>query len=458
MKIFGKSAGEDTLHFIGIGGIGMSGLAEVLARAGFGVQGSDLGEPYTLETMQAAGVKVFKGHDAAHVEGATRVVVSTAVRADNVELVEAKKRGLPVVHRADVLGEIVKNYPTVAVSGTHGKTSTTGLIWAALRAAGVDVGVINGGVLNDLHTNAVLPKHKDGWLVVEADESDASFLKYKPTVAVITNIEPEHMDTYGTEEALMQAFVDWADGADEVVLCADDPNALLVAERTVADVMTYGFDDAADAYVTGAPVPQGMGMAFDAVLRGGTLEDVVVALPGRHYVANAMAALCVAQLLKFDVQKAAQGLETFQGIGRRFSALGRLNGRADGPMVIDDYGHHPTEIATTLEAAKGVFARGKVVAVIQPHRYTRLRDVMEEFAGCAKVADGVILLPVYAAGEGPIEGVSSDVLAAKMGAVVVADGAALKAALQGMALGKDDAVVCLGAGSISGIAKGLVHV
>lgn len=458
VKIFGAAAGHEVLHFIGIGGIGMSGLAEVLGQAGWAVQGSDVGEPYTLESLHAAGVKVMRGHAAAHVHGATRVVVSTAVQDDNVELVEAKRLGLPVVHRAEVLAEICKNYNTIAVSGTHGKTSTTALVWCALRGAGMDVGVINGGVLNDLHTNAVLPATKGGWLVVEADESDASFLKIKPQVAVITNIEPEHMDTYGTEEKLVQAFVDWANGAEEVILCLDDPNAAIVAAACDNEVITYGFEDGADA-VAELAVPQGFGMAFDAVLRGARLPDVVVNLPGRHYVLNALAALSVVQLVRGDVPKAADALATFGGVGRRFSNIGRLGGAAEGATVIDDYGHHPTEIATTLDAAKGVFGQGRVVAVIQPHRYTRLRDLMEDFGTCAKVVDHVLLLPVYAAGEAPIDGVSSEVLADKMVdglAQVVTDGAALRAALMSLKLGAHDAVVCLGAGTISKMAKGLV--
>ncbi len=469
-KLFGSFGKNDgVIHFIGVGGIGMSGLAEVLARSGFKVQGSDLGQPYTEDKLREAGVTLFVGHDAAHVSPEVRIVVlSTAVKDGNVELEEARRRGLRIIHRADVLAEIMTHYQTIAVSGTHGKTSTTALIFAALRAAGLNVGIINGGVLDDLHTNAALPAAPGGWLVVEADESDASFLKLKPTVAVVTNIEPEHMDTYGSEEKLVKAFVDFISSAEEAVVCADDPNVLVaMAQADDKDIVTYGLADDADAYAAGYTPQRGADgqgqMAFDAVLRGATLEDVVVNLPGVHYVLNSLAALAVAQLLKLDVTKAAEGLETFAGVGRRFTRLGRLGARTDGALVVDDYGHHPTEISVTLEAAK-TSVSGKVVAVIQPHRYTRLRDLMDDFAGCARVADACVLLPVYAAGESPIPGVSHEALADKMNladggpeAVVVNDEAGLRAALSGMHLGADDAVVCLGAGSISGMARHLVQ-
>ncbi len=452
MKLFGgelKTLG--TWHFIGIAGIGMSGLAEVLARAGAKVQGSDLDPDYAAR-LKDAGVTLFKGHAAENVKGAARVVISTAIKPDNPELMAAKKLGLPLHHRADVLADILANYNSVAISGTHGKTSTTALVWSALKAAGLDVGIINGGVLNDLGTTAVLPKSTKGWLVVEADESDASFLKLKPTVAVITNIEPEHMDTYGDEVKLVEAFVKFADSASETVLCADDPNTMLVAQRTEADVITYGLNDEADIYSDDFH-PQGAQMAFDAFIRGGKLEDVVVNLPGVHYVSNALAALAVASVLKCDVMLAAQGLETFGGVGRRFQNVGTF----DGATIIDDYGHHPTEISTTIEASKKVFGKGRVIAVIQPHRFTRLRDLMGEFAMCARAADKVILLPVHAAGETPLENVSSESLAQKMKPrpLTVSGEDELVLALEDLKLTKDDCILCLGAGTISTIAKHL---
>lgn len=457
MKIFGKDVKGLALHFVGVGGIGMSGLAEVLAREGARVSGSDSGGKGDFARLEKAGVAVQRVHEAGNIEGAEIVVLSTAIAADNPERVEAGKRGLVMVHRAEVLAEIMRNYQTVAISGTHGKTSTTALVYTVLKEAGVKVGVINGGVLNVLGTNAVLPPKPGDWLVVEADESDASFLKLKPTVAVITNIEPEHMDTYGSEEKLVQAFVEFADSAEVAVLCIDDPNTAIVAGRTSADVFSYGMDETADAY-TESYVPQGRGMAFDAHVRGGVLDDVVVALPGAHYVLNSLAALAVASVVKADLVKAAAGLATFAGVGRRFSKVGEFHG-AD---VIDDYGHHPTEIAATLEAAKSVYP-GTVVAVIQPHRYTRLRDLMGEFATCAKVADVAIVMPVYSAGEKEIAGVTHEELVRRMQEAGlpaevhgVADEHGLMKALHHVDwTGKGDAIVMLGAGTITDFARHL---
>ena len=467
MKIFGNAAKDLTIHFVGVGGIGMSGLAEVLAASGAKVSGSDGGSKGDFARLEKAGVKVFHAHVAGNVPENAIVAVSTAIPADNPELVQAKKAGLKVVHRAEVLAEIMTNYQTVAVSGTHGKTSTTALIYTALKAGGIKVGVINGGVLNALGTNAVLPPMRDGWLVVEADESDASFLKLKPTIAVITNIEPEHMDTYGTEDKLVEAFVKFADSAEVAVICTDDPNGLIVSAQTSSDVFSYGMEEGADAYTgsfsptkAGGKLPNGgMGMAFDASIRGGVLEDVVVALPGTHYVLNSLAALAVASVVKADMVKAAEGLAEFQGVGRRFTKVGEFHG-AD---IIDDYGHHPTEIAATLEAAKLAYT-GKVVAIIQPHRYTRLRDLMDEFATSAKVADAVILLPVYSAGEPPIEGVTHEELGRRMEEAglpeeihVVNDEHVLPKVLHHLHVGPGDVVMCLGAGTITEFAKHLAH-
>jgi UDP-N-acetylmuramate--alanine ligase len=460
IQIFGQPVARVVLHFIGVGGIGMSGLAEILARAGGAISGSDSGTKGDFERLTRAGVKVERTHDAKHVPEGAMVVVSTAIREDNPELLHAQKTGLRVVHRADVLAEIMANYSTVAVSGTHGKTSTTALIYSALRAGGMDAGVINGGVLQALGTNAILPAKKTGWLVVEADESDASFLKLKPNIAVVTNIEPEHMETYGTEDKLVAAFEQFANAADMAVLCGDDPNTAIVASRIATDVITYGFGDdeeaTYDSVASDARVKDGK-MVFDAVVRGGVLDNVVVALPGMHYVLNSLAALTVVQAVGGDVPLAADGLATFQGVGRRFTHVGTFH-QAD---VIDDYGHHPTEIATTLDAARRIYS-GRVVAVIQPHRFTRLRDLMDEFAGCAKLADVAIILPVYAAGEAPIDGVNHQILAEKMDdsglpeTVYAVDGEdALMGVLHDLNLEKGDVVLCLGAGDITSMAAHL---
>ena len=467
MRIFGTDVNGLVLHFIGVGGSGMCGLAEVLARKGAVVSGSDGGAKGDFEALKAAGVTVYRGHAAAQVPAGAIVVWSTAIPADNPERVAAVQMGLTVVHRAELLAEVMGNFQTIAVSGTHGKTSTTALIYTALKAAGLDVGVVNGGRMQGLGGHAALPHKAAGWLVVEADESDASFLKLKPTVAVITNIEPEHMATYGTEVALVDAFVKFADSAELAVVGHDDPNAAIVAARAEADVLTYGMDDGADVYTdsysptrAGGELPNGgVGMAFDVNVRGGVLEDVVVALPGAHYVQNSLAALAVASVVKADVVKAAEGLAKFEGVDRRFTRVGQWHG-AD---VIDDYGHHPTEIAATLAAAKQVYA-GKVIAVIEPHRYSRLGDLMEEFATCAKVADAAIILPVYAAGEAPVAGVTHEVLVAKMQdsglpeeVHAAADMVELQKILHHLHPHAGDVIVCLGAGSITDIARQLAH-
>ena len=463
MQVFEQHAKELVIHFIGVGGIGMSGLAQVLASSGAKVSGSDGGTKGDFALLEKAGVKVFRSHEAANVPEGAIVAVSTAIPSSNPEVVEARAKGLKLVHRADVLAEIMQNYQTVAVSGTHGKTSTTALIYTALKAGGLKVGVINGGILNVLGTNAVLPARLGEWLVVEADESDASFLKLKPTIAVVTNVEPEHMETYGTEDKLVQAFVDFCDSAEVAVICTDDPNGLIISARTKSDVFTYGMEEGADAQTSEySPTKQGvngMGMAFDASIRGGVLEDVVVALPGAHYVLNSLAALAVASVAQADMVAAAEGLADFRGVGRRFTKVGEWHG-AD---IIDDYGHHPTEIAVTLDAAKQVY-QGKVVAVIQPHRYTRLRDLMDEFATCAKVADVAVLMPVYSAGEPPIEGVTHEALAHLMEEKglpeeihVVQDEVGLQKVLHHLHVTKGDVVVCLGAGTITDYAKNLGH-
>lgn len=414
MNIFGKSPETlGRLHFIGAGGIGMSGLMEALNAKGFDVTGSDAKAEgnANVTRLRTLGITVHQGHAVEHVDGATIVVVSTAIKEDNPERAAAVAAGRKVVHRADILAEIAGNFNTIAVTGTHGKTSTTALIYTALMGGGADAGVINGGILHALNTNAALPKTKDGWLVIEADESDASFTKLKPEIGVITNIEAEHMDTYGDEEALVKGFVTFLENIKDVaVLCADDERVAFLDGYAPCDVVSYGFDEMADVRTLAPPVPQGRGMAFDAMLRGGLLPDVVLNAVGEHNVQNALSALAIGQILSLNMNGMAKGLEHYQGVGRRFTFVGSFHG-AD---VIDDYGHHPTEIATTLEAAKRIYPEGKVTAVIQPHRYTRLRDLMDDFATCTKVADAAIILPVYAAGEEPIADIDHTNLAQKM--------------------------------------------
>ncbi|MFZ2620530.1 MAG: UDP-N-acetylmuramate--L-alanine ligase [Alphaproteobacteria bacterium] len=459
MKILGQAADKGIpIHFIGMGGIGMSGLAEVLYKQGFKVQGSDGASSYNTDRLAKLGVKTFIGHDAKNLPNQGVVVLSTAIKPNNVELVEAEKRGLTIMHRADILAEIMKHFKTIAVSGTHGKTSTTGLIWAALQAAGVDVGLINGGVMQDLGTNAILPKKSEGWLVVEADESDNSFTKLRHDIAVVTNIEPEHMDTFGSEEKLLEGFRTFILNAREsAILCAEDPVLAEMALSVDIDTLTYGWSDNETLPDVSAevPVPQGFGMAFDATVRGGKIDDCVVNLPGRHYVLNALAAMAVCSIVKADIIKSLAGLETFGGVARRFTKVGTFRG-AD---IIDDYGHHPTEIAATVEAAKGLYHKGKVVAVVQPHRYTRLRDLMAQFATATKVADETILLPVYAAGEAEIKGVNHHALSALMKEQDVMNQTAenvddLRKLLDVKA---GDCILILGAGTSTAMAKELAE-
>lgn len=466
MKIFGKSANElGTIHFIGAGGIGMSGLMEGLHSAGFNVSGSDAAadDNANVTRLRDLGIDVMNGHDVSHVDGAAIVVVSTAITPNNVELIAAEGAGRDVIHRADMLAEIMQNFNTIAVTGTHGKTSTTALIYTALQAAGIDVGMVNGGVLTALKTNVILPKKPEGWLVVEADESDASFTKFKPDIGVITNIEAEHMDTFGDEEKLLAGFKTFLDNIKDIaVLCADDERVALLEGFAACDVVTYGFDEFADARCVGTPVPQGQGaaqsgMAFDALLRGGHLPDVVVNAVGVHNVQNALSALAIAQILNADVNKAATGLAEYAGVGRRFTLVGQFHG-AD---VIDDYGHHPTEIAATLEAAKKVYPAGKVVAIVQPHRYTRLRDLMDDFASSVKIADAVVVLPVYAAGEPPLEGVDHTILAEKIRAalpklpVIAADNEWMLAELLEPYAEDENCLLFLGAGDSGRMAREL---
>lgn len=414
MRIFNQPAENiANIHFIGAGGIGMSGLMEALHSKGFKVTGSDAAadDNAHVARLRNLGVTIHQGHATEHQDNATIVVISSAIQDSNPELAAAKAAKRTIAHRADVLNEIAQNFNTIAVTGTHGKTSTTALIYSALAATGLDVGVINGGILNALQTNAKLPQNKEGWLVIEADESDATFTKFKPEIGVITNIEAEHMDTYGNEEKLLEGFQTFLGNIKDIaVLCDDDERLQILASMAPSDVVTYGLNDIADVHTAEAPTPQGRGMAFDAMLRGGRLDDIVVNAPGTHFAQNALAALAIAQILSLNLQDAAKGLENFQGVGRRFTYVGHFY----GAEVIDDYGHHPTEIAATLDAAKKVYAEGKVVAVVQPHRYSRLRDLMEDFASSIKVADAVIVLPVYAAGESELEGINHLTLADKM--------------------------------------------
>jgi len=445
-----------TIHFVGIGGIGMSGIAEVMHNLGYAVQGSDIAEGYVVEGLRARGIKVMIGQAAANVEGVAVVVTSTAVKRDNPEVVAALEARVPVVRRAEMLAELMRLKSTVAVAGTHGKTTTTSLVAALLDAGGVDPTVINGGIINSYGSNARLGASE--WMVVEADESDGSFLRLDGTIAVVTNIDPEHLDHYGSFDAVKDAFVEFIENVPfygAAVLCIDHPEVQAVIPK-VRDrrVITYGFSAQAD--VRGDNVtPFPGGNRFDVALRqrdGSTrrIEGIELPMPGRHNVQNALAAIAVAVEMGCPDEVIRTGFAKFGGVKRRFTKVGEV----DGITVIDDYGHHPVEIRAVLAAAREGVGAGRVIAVVQPHRFTRLRDHMEDFQGAFNDADVVFAAPVFAAGEQPIAGVDSAALVEGIkarghrSAHTIASADELAQALADSAQA-GDMVVCLGAGDIT---------
>jgi UDP-N-acetylmuramate--alanine ligase len=464
MKGVGTEIG--TIHFVGIGGIGMSGIAEVMANLGYTVQGSDIAEGYVVEGLRKRGITVMIGHAAQNVAGAAVVVTSTAVKRDNPEVVAALEARVPVVRRAEMLAELMRLKNTVAVAGTHGKTTTTSMVAALLDAGGVDPTVINGGIINSYGSNARLGA--SDWMVVEADESDGSFLRLDGTIAVVTNIDPEHLDHYGSFDAVKSAFVEFIENVPfygAAVLCLDHPEVQAVIGK-VRDrrVITYGFSAQAD--VRGEAVtPHPGGNRFDAVLRARDgssrrIEGIDLPMPGRHNVQNALAAVAVAAEMGVADDVIRTGFAKFGGVKRRFTKVGEVAMGQGAPVtVIDDYGHHPVEIRAVLAAAReGV--RGRVIAVVQPHRFTRLRDHMADFQGAFNDADVVYAAPVYAAGEAGVEGVDSAAMVAGMkerghrSAHLISGPDDLADTLAGI-VQPGDMVVCLGAGDITKWAAGL---
>jgi UDP-N-acetylmuramate--alanine ligase len=458
-----KGVGTDigTIHFVGIGGIGMSGIAEVMHILGYRVQGSDAAEGYRVEGLRGLGIPVAIGHAADNLNDAAVVVVSTAVKRDNPEVEAAYERRIPVVRRAEMLAELMRLKSTVAVAGTHGKTTTTSLVAALLDAGGIDPTVINGGIINAYGSNARLGK--SDWMVVEADESDGSFLRLDGTIAVVTNIDPEHLDHYGSFDRVKDAFVEFVENVPfygAALLCVDHPEVQSIIPR-LRDrrIVTYGF--AAQADVRGDNVvPFPGGNRFDVSIRDRhgevrTIEGVTLPMPGRHNVQNALAAIGVAAELGIADEVLAHGFAQFGGVKRRFSKVGEVQ----GAVIIDDYGHHPVEIRAVLSAAREG-AEGRVIALVQPHRYSRLRDLMDDFQGAFNDADVVLVAPVYTAGEAPIEGADSEALVAGLkerghrAARTVADFDDACAALRDIAA-SGDVVICLGAGDITKWAAGL---
>jgi UDP-N-acetylmuramate--alanine ligase len=450
-----------TIHFVGIGGIGMSGIAEVMCNLGYSVQGSDIADGYVVEGLRARGIRVMIGHAAANVGDAAVVVTSTAVKRDNPEVVAALEARIPVVRRAEMLAELMRLKNTVAVAGTHGKTTTTSMVAALLDAGGIDPTVINGGIINSYGSNARLGA--SDWMVVEADESDGSFLRLDGTIAVVTNIDPEHLDHYGSFDRVKECFVEFIENVPfygAAVLCIDHPEVQAIIPR-VRDrrVITYGFSAQAD--VRGEAVtPYPGGNHFNAVLRqrDGSfrrIEGIQLPMPGRHNVENALAAVAVAVEMGVPEEVIRTGFAKFAGVKRRFTKVGEARGVA----IIDDYGHHPVEIRAVLAAAReGV--QGRVIAVVQPHRFTRLRDHMSEFQAAFNDADVVYAAPVFAAGEAPIAGVDSaamvDGIKARghRSAHLIA-GPEVLAATLAATIQPGDVVVCLGAGDITKWAAGL---
>lgn len=450
------------LHFVGIGGIGMSGIAEVLKNLGYAVQGSDIAESANVHRLRAMGIDVAIGHRAENVGDAEVVVISSAVKADNPEVVTARASLIPVVRRAEMLAELMRLKASVAVGGTHGKTTTTSMIAALFDGANMDPTVINGGIINVWGSNAKVGE--GDWMIVEADESDGTFLKLPATIAVVTNVDPEHLDHYGSFDAVRDAFTSFVQNIPFygfAVLCVDHPEVQALIPR-VSDrrVVTYGFSQQADVRAVDiSATPAGMSFSVEVTSRRDpdsyTISDLLLPMHGRHNVQNALSMIAIGIELGMEADTIRRGLAGFGGVKRRFTRTGE----AGGITVIDDYGHHPVEIRAVLSAARDA-TEGRVIAVVQPHRYTRLRDLFEDFCICFDDADQVLVADVYPAGEEPIEGFDRDHLAAGIAERGHRHAAALESPDVLAETIRDraqpgDLVVCLGAGNITHWANNL---
>ena len=455
------------IHFVGIGGAGMSGIAEVLNNLGYAVSGSDLNASPVLERLQSLGIHTFVGHDAAHIGHADVVVTSTAVHSDNPEVVAAREKKIPVVPRALMLAELMRFKQGIAIAGAHGKTTTTSLVTSVLAEAGLDPTFVIGGKLNSAGANAKLG-HGD-YIVVEADESDASFLNLLPVMAVVTNIDADHMETYGHDFGkLKQAFVDFLHRMPfygRAILCIDSPAVRDIVSMLARPYTTYGFSE--DAQVRAVNVRAEAGQMRFTVKRnnGQNLPDleVVLSLPGDHNVLNALSAVVVAMELEIPDEALQRALVNFKGVGRRFQRYGELPCNGGGTFtVIDDYGHHPVEMAATVAAARGAFPGRRLVLAFQPHRYTRTRDCFEDFVQVIGQADSVLLTEVYAAGETPIVAADGRTLAralrvaGRVEPIFVEQVTDMPRAIADNAK-SGDVVLCMGAGSIGAVAGNLVE-
>lgn len=444
------------IHFVGIGGIGMSGIAEVLKTLGYEVQGSDMSENANVQRLRANGISVTVGHAAENLGNAEVLVVSSAIKKDNPELVAAREKLIPVVRRAEMLAELMRFKQAVAIGGTHGKTTTTSMVAALLDAGGLDPTVINGGIINAYGTNARMGAGE--WMVVEADESDGTFVKLPADIAIVTNIDPEHLDHYGNFDGVKAAFRQFVENVPFygfAVMCLDHPEVQTMV-GTIIDrrIVTYGANPQADVRFSNVTMDGGKS-AFTVTIRDRrsgsetVLDNLVLPMPGLHNVSNVTAAIAVATQLGVAPAAIRAGISGFGGVKRRFTHTGSV----DGVHVYDDYGHHPVEIKAVLHAARQS-TKGKVIAIVQPHRYTRLQSLFDDFSSCFNDADNVIVAPVYAAGEQPIEGASHQDLASGLktrghrSVQTIEDPSELAGIVSALAE-PEDFVICLGAGSIT---------
>jgi UDP-N-acetylmuramate--alanine ligase len=450
------------IHFVGIGGIGMSGIAEILHNLDYQVQGSDISESPNVARLRNLGLRIFIGQKNENISGVSIIVVSTAIKSNNPELIAARKHQIPVVHRAEMLGELMRLKWSIACAGTHGKTTTTSLVASMLDAANLDPTVINGGIINSYGTNARIG---DGdWMVVEADESDGSFNKLPATIAIVTNIDPEHLDFHGDFETLKKAFIDFITNLPFygfAVVCFDHPVVREIVTQIVdRRVITYGSSEDADICVSNIS-SVAKGTCFDITLRDKNktsqeINNVMLPMFGKHNVLNALASIAVAFEMGLSEEVIRKSLEEFQGVKRRFTKTGEVN----SITIIDDYGHHPVEIAAALDASRLACAEGKVIAIMQPHRFTRLRDLFDDFCNCFQDADIVFITDVYAAGELYIDGCNSESLveginkSGQCKAFHLEDPVTLASRIAEIAI-PGDFIIFLGAGNITTLAQAL---
>ena len=451
------------IHFIGIGGAGMCGIAEILLNEGYHISGSDIAESAVTQRLTRAGAKVFIGHKAENIAGASVVVISSAIRDDNPEVVAAKEARIPVIQRAQMLAELMRFRHGIAVAGTHGKTTTTAMVSMIYAEAGLDPTFVNGGLVKSVGTNAHLGRSR--YLIAEADESDASFLHLQPMISIVTNIEPDHMDTYhGDFDEMKQTYVNFLHNLPFyglAVLCADDADLMSLVPQVGRQVITYGFSENADYRIEDYQ-QTGFQGHYTVICPSGERIDVLLNVPGRHNALNATAALAVAKEEGIKNEAILAALADYQGAGRRFDQLGqfiRPNGKV---MLVDDYGHHPTEVGVTIQAARQGWENKRIVMIFQPHRYSRTRDLFDDFVQVLSQVDALIMLDVYPAGEAPIVGADSKALCrsirnlGKVDPVLVSDTAQLGEVLDHL-IQDGDLILAQGAGSVSKLSRQLVE-